>query len=147
MTYTGTQAFSGRGTQIEIGNVFPSPTAYIPIEEVNKCSPSGNKLDTDDASNFESGINKELISTMRDNGEIKLDGNFLPTATGQLALQAALQTGQLNNFKLVFASGPNGGYDFTGYVTSFEPDIPVDKFVKFTASIKITGPFVWTSTP
>jgi hypothetical protein len=72
--YTKSQAQSGRGSVLSIGTSGATPT-YTVIGEVKSSSQSGSQWGTEDVTNFESGVDQEFQTTIRDNGELSLMGN------------------------------------------------------------------------
>jgi hypothetical protein len=93
------------------------------------------------------------MKTIRDPGELSLEGMYESADLGQVALSAAFaaSSNQLNGaaypFKLVLPINLNGGQlttgdtsTFNGLVTDFAlSDVEKDKELTFKATIKLTG--------
>ncbi len=147
MAYTNSLAKVGRGTIVSIGPLASATgtPVYIPIGEVDNGSFGGGKWETADVTNFNSGVNQEFVSTIRDNGTIPLGGNLLDADPGQLALQAAYNTGSKYLFQVQLAVGPGETttgtlYSFAALVESFfDITISLKEAIKFKATLKISG--------
>jgi hypothetical protein len=151
-TYTGSQAKVGRGTVVSIGGVSGAGGSEIftQINELDKASFTGGKWGTADSTNFNSGVNDEFLTTIRDNGSVSLSGNLVDQDPGQVALAAAYANGLKYDFKVQLLPGPvetttGTLYSFSALVESFF-DIPVTTkdIIKFTSSLKISGPITET---
>jgi hypothetical protein len=142
----GSKAKVGRGTIVSIGGVTGATgdEVFVPIEELMESSFSGGSWGTEDSSNFDSEVEEEFLSTMRNNGEVGLKGNLIDAAPGQVALEAAYDTGSKYDFKVQLKPGPGQTtgtlYTFSALVTSFF-DIPVTTkgIIQFTSKLKVSG--------
>lgn len=98
--------------------------------------------DTIDVTTLESdGGYREFIGTFKDGGEVPIEGFFDPsTESGQVALQASLDTGLAEGYKIVFPTTPKAEWAFQGVVTGFKVgDVDVDGTINFGATIKVSG--------
>lgn len=136
MTYVNSQAFAGRGTQLEAE--YGSPLAFVLIAEIKTIQFTGSKYDLADVTNMESGNFREWLPTLADSGELSFTANYIPGDPTQDELQSLFNNATLTNWQVVL---PNnlGNITFKGYVTSLDRDIPVDKEGSITGKIKITG--------
>jgi hypothetical protein len=154
MTYTSSKAQAGRGTQFSIGPIAgtASPT-YTLVGEVDESTPDGRKWNFDDASNFESGIDEESITTMRTPGNFKVTGNRVTGDAGQVALEAAHDSGGLYMFTVQLPMNAAAGqttagdkWAFNAYVESVDPSgIKVKNVIKFGASLRVSGARTFTA--
>lgn len=145
MSYTRSKAQPGRSSILSIGPVAgtSSPT-FVPIFEVRSAPRRGAKWETEDVSNFNSGVDKEFITQMRDNGTIQITGNRVGSDAGQTALKAAFGTGGLYmfTFSLPLTTGQTTTGDswaFNALVESVDYDVDTTKAVTFTCTLKISG--------
>jgi hypothetical protein len=146
VTYSNSQAQAGRGTQLSIG---ATPTL---IGEVRSISRSGNGWETADVTNFESGISQEFISTILNNGELKVVCNRVSTDAGQVLLEAAYEgssAGVLQAFVLQLLKSPaqtttGDKYAFNALVQSVGMSIETTKEIAADITLKCSGP--WTLT-
>ena len=143
MTYTNSNATAGRGSSLSIGT---TPTL---IGEIKSASPSGNKWGTADVTNFESGINEEFITTIRNNGEVKISGNRVSSDAGQVLVEAAFASGALQPFVLKLPLAPNqtttgDSYAFSALVESREFKVDVTSAITWDVSLKVSGPVTLT---
>lgn len=145
MSYTRSKAQPGRSSILSIGPVIgtSSPT-FTPIFEVRSAPRRGAKWETEDVSNFNSGVDKEFITNMRDNGTIEITGNRVSGDAGQTALKAAFATGGLYMFTftlpLTSAQTTSGDvWAFNALVESVDYDVDTNKVVTFTCSLKLSG--------
>jgi hypothetical protein len=138
MTYTGSLAIAGRGSVLSVGG---TPTV---VGEVKTSGQSGNAWGTADVTNFQSGPDREFITTVRDNGQMKLAGNRIALDAGQVIVEAAYASGAITAFTLQLpktaAQTTNGDkYTFNALVESRSFDVDVTKEISWNVSLKISG--------
>jgi predicted secreted protein len=149
MTYTGSQATVGRGSTLAINTGTVATPVWTPIGEWKNATWSGNSWKTVDVTNMESGINEEFIASIRDNGAVKLSGNYVSSDAGQTALYNAFNTGAMASFELTYPLSPaqitkGNSYAFTALVESFEIDDKVEGEITLSSSLKISGAVTFT---
>ncbi|MGC9159795.1 MAG: phage tail tube protein, partial [Terracidiphilus sp.] len=125
MAYTHSQATAGRGSTLSINTGTLTTPVWTPIGEWKNATQSGNQWKTIDVTNMDSGPNQEIITSIRDNGTYKVSGNRVSTDPGQVALNAAYNSGALTMFELLLPLGPTQTttgdmYAFTALVESYE---------------------------
>jgi hypothetical protein len=142
MTYTQSNAFSPRGSQL----LFQQSVSigYVLIAEIMQADFSGQKLDLADVTNFQSGIFREYLATLLDSGELTFKGNFIPSDSSQNQLLTYFNTAARVNWELILPINvntnlPYGHFLFTGFVTTLEWALPIDKQGQLNGKIKITG--------
>ena len=146
MAYTSSQAQAGRGTVVSIGPVVGTATpTYTQINECKTASITGNKWNTVDVTNFNSGNAEEFLTTIIASGTIPLAGNRVSSDPGQTALFAANGTGKLYLFEIelpLTATQTTKGdtFSFNALVESVDFTVDVEKPVEFSATLKISGP-------
>jgi hypothetical protein len=146
MTYSNSQATAGRGTTLGIG------ATPVIIGEIRSCSRSGNGWETTDVTNFESGISQEFISTILNQGEVKVSGNRVSTDAGQILVQSAFDganAGQLQSFTMQLAKSPaqtttGDKFVFSALVQSVSFEVEVTKEITYALNLKCSG--AWTFT-
>lgn len=146
MTYSTTQAQSGRGTSLSVGS---SP---VLIGEIRSLSGSGNAWETSDVTNFQSGITKEFISTILDSGEFDVTCNRVSSDAGQVALESAFEganAGVLQQFTLqLLKSGTQtttgDSFAFKALVQSSNIQIEPTKEITTTLKLKVSGAKTYT---
>ena len=144
MPYTGSKAQAGRGSVLAIG---ATPTT---IGEVTDSPLHRGEWQFDDVTNFESGSDKETISTIRDNGTDNFKYNRVATDAGQIALEAAYASGALTAFTLTLplAAGQTTAgdkYTWNAYVKSLNFSIETTKKIGGEANLMISGPVTYTA--
>jgi hypothetical protein len=144
MTYTGSQAIAGRGSVLAVG---VTPTT---VGEVKSSGFQGNKWDTADVTNYQSGPDREFIVTVRDNGTLKLSGNRVAADAGQILVEAAYGTGAITAFVLTLqksAAQTTSGdkYAFNALVESRSFDVDVTKEISWEVSLKVSGAVTFTA--
>jgi predicted secreted protein len=143
MPYTGSQAFPGQGTQLEVGDG-GSPETFTTIAEIKKIQGTGAKTDILDTTNMDSiGAYREKLATLLDAGEINFDANFVPSNVTQQSLQAKFDARLKSNWKIVLP-GVRGTWSFAAFIGSIDFDVPVDKEVTMSGKLIITGPRTFT---
>lgn len=144
MTYSGSQAQAGRGTTISIG---ATPTLIGEISEIPFDLPEWN---TDDVTNFESGLDEEFIVTIRKSMEFTVTGNRVSSDAGQTAVQAAYAGPTLSAFVIQLpktsSQTTNGDkYAFNAWVLAQSFTIQTTKKVDFKMKLKTSGPVTFTA--
>lgn len=144
MTYTGSLATAGRGSLLTVGG---TPTT---VGEIKSASITGNSWGTADVTNFQSGADREFITTVRENGQLKISGNRVALDAGQVIVEAAYQSGAITAFTLTLAKSAaqttNGDkYSFMALVESRSFDADVTKEVSWSVSLKISGAVTYTA--
>lgn len=111
------------------------------IAEITSITPPNLSADSIDVTTMDSANGyKEFIQGLRDGGECSLEGKFYPGDTnGQIGLLTDFNAGTLQTFVITFPTSMGATWTFTGIVTGFEGDIPMDDAVGFAATIKISG--------
>ena len=143
MTYTGSQAIAGRGSVLSVG---ATPTV---VGEIKSASISGNSWGTADVTNFQSGADQEFITTIRNNGELKLMGNRVSADAGQVIVEAGYASGAILAFTLQLPKSQTqttsgDKYAFNALVQSRSFDADVSKEISWQVSLKISGAVVFT---
>jgi hypothetical protein len=154
MAYTGSKAQAGRGAVLGIGPLFvpgaPAATpAYVTIGEIRTSGITNSQWDTVDVSNFESGVDKEFITTMRDPGMIAIAGNRISSDLGQVNCEAAFQSGGIYMFQIlvpknVTQTTTGDIYTFNALVKSIDFEIDVAKEISWTVKLQLSGPRLLT---
>ena len=145
MTYTGSRAFAGQGTQLQQGNASgQTSTVYTTIAEATKIQRSGSKADSVDVTNMDStGAYREILPTLLTPGDISVDLNYIPADGTQQSLQTLFDNRTLRDWRLELPD-TLGRWDFQAYVTSVDFDVSFDKQGTISAKLTITGKPVFT---
>lgn len=112
------------------------------VGEITQIGDLEIKQDTEDVTSHQSLARyKERISTILDGGDVKLEGNFLPGDTdGQIGIKTDMELGALQAFTIDFPPAMGAQWAFNANVTSWKiPALPVDKSVKWEATLEISG--------
>lgn len=112
------------------------------IGEVTQVGDIEIKQDTEDVTSHQSTARyNEIVGTILKGGDLKLEGNFLPSDTlGQIGLKGDMEAGTLQVFTLDFPPAILAQWTFNAVVTSWKiPALPVDKSVKWEATLEISG--------
>lgn len=156
----GTTVISATGTTITLSqNATAAGTAvsltftvgYVTIGEIKSAPPVEGKFDKEDVSNFQSGVDKEYIKLMRDNGAPKITGNRVSSDAGQLATIAAYN--DPNNaymFQVTLPKTPTqtttgDTYTYNALVLGQSFVLETNKATTFTLDLQITGPVTFTA--
>lgn len=136
------QGISSFGTLLKLGDG-GSPEQFTTIAEVKDISGPALALDTEDATSHSStGGWEEVVPTVLRSGEVTFDLNFAPThathnpATG---LIADMVNRVRRDFQLVFPDAGHTTWQFSAYVTGFEPSAPVAGVLGAAVTLKVTG--------
>ncbi|MBB6144717.1 hypothetical protein HNQ77_002673 [Silvibacterium bohemicum] len=152
MSYTGSKAQSGRGSALSIGGVTGSTgtETFTLVGEIKTSGISGAQWGTDDVTNFQSNADQEFITTIRNNGSLRLDGNRVSTDAGQVAVEAAFASGSKYDFKLVLPlalgqTTTGDTYTFSALVESRDFTVDVSKAISWSVTLKVSGPVTLTT--
>jgi hypothetical protein len=137
--------WAAKGTKLQIGNGAESEV-FTDVGELLDMSGPSASLGTADVTSHSSTA-KECVATVLDSGEVTFSINYDPTlathknASGGLIYQMQQKT--LRNWKIVFPDTSSSYITFSGFVTSFEPDAPVEGKLSAKLKIKISGAVVF----
>jgi hypothetical protein len=144
--YTNSNAFAGRGSQLQYDVPDSSPVTQTALAEIKTIQFSGAKYDLADVTNMESGNFREWLPTLADSGDLSFSGNLIPNDATESDLISFFNAATLINWHVVLPAAPAQGFEtslgtftFKGYVSSIDRDIPVDKEGTISGKIKITG--------
>ena len=148
MTYTSSAAFSPRGSILSYQ--LASSLGYTPIAELQQLDFTGQKLDLADVTNYQSGIFKEWLATLLDSGDMTFKGNFIPSDVTQAQILEYFNTATRVQWYLTLPTNPAtnlpyGHFTFTGFVSEFSWQLPIEKQGMISGKIKITGNIAYTS--
>lgn len=147
-----TKAFTGRGTELLVGN------ANVSVMQIKSVQWTAPKWTFDDITNWNSpevgaGVIRESVPTVLEPGEFTGQGIYLPSDTGRTALTDAFANAAITTFQVQLPIDTAGGqanvgdlYSFTGYVEDQPlPDgIMVDKAVTYKLTVKINSVITYT---
>jgi hypothetical protein len=136
-----TQARLGYQTFLKRGDGNPNGTGeqFNTVIEIISIKGPGAKVDMKDASNMSSpSQTKEIIPGLEDPGQVQLDVNWVPGDAQHKLLLLDKSNKSLRNFQIAVSTGNT--WSFSGYVSGFEPNYPVDDKITATITIDITGP-------
>lgn len=146
MSYTGSKSGIGRGTTISITVV----STVTPVGEVVTITPSGRQFATEDVTNLQSTA-REFVGTLPDEGQFEVVTNRVAADAGQVAVEAAFETGALQTFTLTLPKSgtqtvSGDSYAYSGIVTNANNSaITFDKKISYTFTFKISGSPVKTA--
>jgi hypothetical protein len=151
MSYTGSNAFAGRSSQLQRGDGATPTEVFTAIAEIKKITRGGSKADLADVTNMDSGNYREYLPTLLTPGEITFEGNYIPNDPTTATLQSDFDGQQLHHWRIVLPSTSAyptslGQWEFSAYVTGLDlPDLQVDKEATMTAKLTITGAPTFTA--
>lgn len=97
--------------------------------------------DTIDVTTLDSdGGYREFINGFKDAGEVSLEGFFYGgTDVGQSAMYTLFESGESEEFKIVFPAETGASWEFDGLVTGFTTSVDLEDPLSFSATIKVSG--------
>lgn len=134
-----TQAVSSHGTFLKVGDGTTPTEVFTTIAEVLDISGPGQTLNTEDATNHDSGGWREPIPTILECGEVTFDINFYNDTT-QSGFLTDMTSRARRNFQMVLPLETPLTLEFKGYVTNFEYSAPVEGILRASCTVMITGP-------
>jgi Lambda phage tail tube protein, TTP len=129
--------FTGYGLQFKYQSS-PSPLTFLAVDKVQKVTMPAIKIDTAEVTAMDSpNRSKQFIATIQDNGEVTVQGVFVPGNASQIALKALADFTE-HQFEVVL---PNslGTYTFTALLVEWNLGThELTKAAEFTAKLKIS---------
>lgn len=124
------------GTKLNIGKTLPVSVAGL-------TSIGGLDLtaDTIDVTTLDSdGGYKEFIAGFKDAGEVPISGYLMPAVgKGQKELYDLFESGEVEDFAIVFPIATKTSWEFKGIVTGFATSADLEDPLAFSATIKVSG--------
>jgi len=134
-------AFWAYGSLLQAGDGAVSE-AFTSIAEITELTPPQMSRDEIEVSHYSSTSGyREFIAGWRDGGEVSAKANWLPTnATqdGTTGLLESFNDDVVHNWKIVLP-GSVATISFSGFLTAYEPDLPMEEQGSLSFTIKITG--------
>jgi predicted secreted protein len=136
-----TSAFWAYGSALQIGDGAASE-AFTSIAEISELTPPSMSRDAIEVTTMGSTSGfREFIPGWRDGGEVSIVANWLPTDTthdGTTGLLESYLDDDEHNWRIVLPDSL-ATIAFTGFITAFEPDLPLEEQGKLSCTIKLTG--------
>lgn len=138
----GSNAISSFGIEL-YWEVAGSPATWTKIAEIKDFSGPKLSLGTEETNSHDSASSwKTRIPTMLDGGEITFDINYSP-ANSTHSMTAGLLKKMVDrtnvNWKIIMPDTGDCTWTFSGYVTGFEVDAPVEGVLGASVTITING--------
>ena len=136
-----TAAIWAYGSKLQIGDGAGSE-AFTDVAEIVELTPPAMSRDEIDVTSHNSADGyREFISGLRDGGEVSFKANWLPTNTthdGTTGLLESFNDNANHNWKIIL---PNSliTISFVGFLTAFEPDLPLEEQAQLSGTIKVSG--------
>jgi hypothetical protein len=117
-----------------------SPETFADIEEAFSISGVGKTREQQDATNFDSAGNREYIPGLADGNDITVECNYIPSATQQAAMIAAVEAGTNMNFQVACTGvSPEETWTFAASPLSWVINPSVDGRNTISFMVKISG--------
>ncbi len=129
------------GSILQLGDG-ATPEVFTAIAEITELTPPQMSRDDIDVTSHQSSDGyREFISGLRDGGEVSFKANWLPTNSTHDGTTGILETfnDDVNhNWKIIL---PNTliTIAFSGFLTAFEPDLPLEEQAQLSGTIKVSG--------
>ncbi|MCZ2155741.1 MAG: hypothetical protein LC114_17890 [Bryobacterales bacterium] len=129
------------GSILQLGDG-ATPEVFTAIAEITELTPPQMSRDDIDVTSHQSSDGyREFISGLRDSGEVSFKANWLPTNSthdGTTGLLETFNDDVNHNWKIIL---PNTliTIAFSGFLTAFEPDLPLEEQAQLSGTIKVSG--------
>lgn len=120
------------GTKILIGSNAIGDLSSIGSPSISQEELDVTTLDSD-------GGYREFIAGFKDPGEVSISGFFVPNDVGQAALYAALESGDVQDFQIVYPADLGASWTFQGIVTAFNVTTDLEDAIGFEGTIRVSG--------
>lgn len=135
--FNSSNALTSQGMTIAAGNG-ASPEVFTTIAEVSSIDgPTGQapEIDVTDLSSTA----REFVFGLKDEGEITLDLNYIPTNTQHDQLRTDKNAGTLRNYRITFTNSPANTWTFGAYVKGLSISNAVDNVTKASVTLRLSG--------
>lgn len=120
------------GTQLKIGlNVISDLTSIG--------SPSISQDEIDVTTLDSAGEYREFIAGFKDAGEVSISGFFVPSDVGQAAVYAALESGDVQPFEIIYPAALGASWNFEGFISAYNITAELEDAIAFDATIRVSG--------
>lgn len=135
-------AIAAHGTKLKIGDG-GSPETFTTVFEVVEITGPSLSADTADTTSHDSSkAYEEHVVTVLRTGEVTFDINYAPDDSTHDETDGLIndyENKTLRNFELILPNPSNKTYEFSAFVTGFEPSAPHDDKLSASVTLKITG--------
>lgn len=136
-----TDAKIGYGTRYEV-KATAAATGFTEIAEVISVTPGAAAADRIEATHMLSpNRRREYIAGLIDTDEAEFQINWIPGNSTDLVLRGLLDSGEATQHRITFPNDVT--LTFTGSITGFEKDIPVDDRMTATITVAVSGAETW----
>jgi predicted secreted protein len=140
-------AFWVYGSKLKLGDGGTPTEVFTSIAEVIDLTPPALSRDSIDVTNQDTTNGwREKIPGFRDGGEVTFNCNWLPTNATHDATTGLLSTfndNDLHNWQIVLPDAITV-VAFAGFLTGFEPDLPLEEQGQLSITITVSGPVTIT---
>ena len=134
-------AFWAYGSTLQLGNG-ATPEVFTSIAEITELTPPAMSRDDIDVTNHGSADGyREFLPGLRDGGEVSCVANWLPnnaTHDETTGLLESFNDDELHNWKIILPD-TIATIAFSGFLTAFEPDLPLEEQGTLSFTIKVSG--------
>lgn len=120
------------GTQIRIGL-----NAIGDLSSIG--SPSITQEEIDVTTLDSEGGYREFIAGFKDAGEVPISGFFVPSDQGQAAVYTTLESGDVEDFEVIYPPKLGASWSFPGIVTAYNVTTETEEAIGFEATIRVSG--------
>lgn len=120
------------GTKLRIGTDFIGDLSSIGSPSITQEELDVTTLDSE-------GGYREFIAGFKDPGEVVVSGFFVPSDAGQAAVYAALESGDIQDFEIIYPPQLGASWSFQGIVTAFNVTSETEEAIGFEATIRVSG--------
>lgn len=121
----GTQLIKGAATLVcDLTNIGGLQLSADEIDVTTHCSADGYR---------------EFVQGLRDAGSFSIEGNFLTSDAGQMALLTSFNAGEVDTYRIVFPAELAAEWQFDAFVIGYGTEAPHDGVIPFSAELRATG--------
>lgn len=135
-----TNAAIGYGSAFAVESAAASGV-YTTLAEVTDITPPSESVDVIDVTHMASpDSTREFIQGLMDPGEVSLEMNFEPSSATDDFIRAWRSSRETRSCKITFPNSVT--WIFDGFVTGYEPTIPLEDKMTATLTCKVTSSVV-----
>lgn len=128
----------GSGAEFWLDNASDSLTQ---LSEIISVALPNSQVEDVEATHMGSGLRREFISGLIDDGEGSVEMNYVPGSATDALIRAALADGDTRDYKVVLQVADGTTWEVTGdcIVKGYERNTPIDDRMTATMTIRFTG--------
>lgn len=136
----------GYGAELRVGATTSATTATILLAGITSCPPPPFSRDLVDVTHMASpNATREFIPALSDPGEVSFELNWVPGNAADAVFDEMKGETDARIFTITFTQvSPAAVCTFYGFLTGYEPGVPLEDKMTASVTLKVTGAPEWS---